>query len=90
MLTRSFFARPLRREVHDARERGVEVLVIRPWIDELKQLGTNAMRHFDRGAVANAAREGTLRLLEQQADHPALVAARSDDTARPEPESDTA
>jgi NTE family protein len=90
MLTRSFFARPLRREVHDAREKGVEVLVIRPWINELKDLGTNAMRHFDRGAVSNAAREGTLRLLEQQADHPALAAARTDNTARPEPESDTA
>lgn len=88
MLTRSFFARPLRREVHDARAKGVEVLVVRPWLDELKELGTNAMRHFDRGSVANAAREGTLRLLDEQSDHPALLAARTGTSK--EPESDTA
>ena len=89
MFTRSLFARPLRREVNDARDKGVDVLVIRPWIDELKELGTNAMRHFDRGAVTDAAREGTLKLLEQQADHPALKAARAR-TPAAERTSDTA
>ena len=86
MLTRSFFARPLKREVNDACAKGVEVLVIRPWLEELKELGSNAMRHFDRGTVANAAREGTLRLLDQQSDHPALQAALS--SSAPEAGSD--
>jgi NTE family protein len=75
MLMRSLFARSLRREVVDARRRGVEVLVIRPWIDELVAQGTNSMRHFDRAAVVDAARAGALRLLEQSSDHAVLTAA---------------
>lgn len=75
MLMRSLFARTLRREVRQARARGVDVLVIRPWASELAQLGTNSMRHFDRAAIVGASREGVLRLLEQQAGHPALRAA---------------
>ena len=75
MLVRSLFARSLRREVTEARRRGVEVLVIRPWITELVAQGTNSMRHFDRAAVVDGAREGTLRLLEQNSDHAALAAA---------------
>jgi NTE family protein len=76
MITRSLFARSLRREVMQARERGVHVLVLRPWIDDLKELGTNAMRHFDRGAVADVARHSVARQLERHDDHPALAAFR--------------
>ena len=74
MVLRSLFARALRREVVAARERGVDVLVVRPWLTELKAHGTNSMRHFDRGPLVDAAREGTMRLLEANADHPALKA----------------
>ncbi len=75
MLVRSMFARTLRREVLAARAAGVDVFVIRPWLTELKAHGTNSMRHFDRAGLAESAREGTLRLLEANADHPALAAA---------------
>lgn len=75
MLVRSLFARSLRREVTDARRRGVDVLVVRPWITELIAQGTNSMRHFDRAAVTDAARDGTLRLLEDHGDHPVVTAA---------------
>ena len=74
IVLRSLFARALRREVTFARENGVQVLVVRPWLTELKAHGTNSMRHFDRGPLVDAAREGTLRLLEDNADHPALEA----------------
>jgi NTE family protein len=77
MIVRSLFARSLRREVMDARRKGVEVLVVRPWINELVAQGTNSMRHFDRGAVVDAAREGALRLLDQHSDHAVLEAARA-------------
>ncbi len=70
MLVRSMFARSLRREVLSARERGCQVLVVRPWMSNLKMHGTNSMRQFDRGALADSAREGTLKLLEENADHP--------------------
>jgi NTE family protein len=76
MLMRSLFARTLRREVLDARRRDVEVLVIRPWATDLAELGTNSMRNdFDRGAIVELSRRSTLRLLEQESDHPALGAA---------------
>lgn len=75
MLVRSLFARTLRREVNAARAAGVDVFVIRPWLTDLRAHGTNSMRHFDRAALARSAREGTLRLLEENADHPALTAA---------------
>lgn len=74
VLMRSFFARSLRKEVNAARARGVDVFVIRPWLTELKEHGTNSMRHFDRAAFAESTRQGTLRLLEENADHPALKA----------------
>ncbi|HEX2058078.1 MAG TPA: patatin-like phospholipase family protein [Actinomycetota bacterium] len=77
MLVRSLFARTLRREVLAARAAGVEVLVVRPWLNDLRAHGTNSMRYFDRAALASSAREGTLRLLEAHADHPALAAAMS-------------
>jgi NTE family protein len=72
MFVRQLFARALKREVAAARARGIDVLVIRPWLTELANHGSNSMRHFDREMVVGAAREGTLRLLEQHADHPAL------------------
>jgi NTE family protein len=75
VLTRSFFAKSLAREVRAARAEGVDVLVIRPCIKELKELGTNAMRHFDRRKVVEATRAAVLDLLESEADHPAVVAA---------------
>lgn len=75
ILVRNLFARQLAREVRAARERGVEVLVIRPWTSELGSHGSNSMRHFDRAAVIESARVGTLRLLEEHSDHPALLAA---------------
>jgi NTE family protein len=75
ILVRNLFARQLAKEVRAARERGVEVFVIRPWTSELRSHGSNSMRHFDRAGVIESAREGTLRLLEEHADHPAVVAA---------------
>ncbi|MFN2388580.1 MAG: patatin-like phospholipase family protein [Actinomycetota bacterium] len=79
MLMRQLFARSLAREVRAARARGVEVLVIRPWLTELRAQGTNSMRHYDRVAVTDAARDGTLRFLDAHEDHPvtAAFAARS-------------
>lgn len=75
MLVRSLFARSLRREVGVARAAGVDVLVIRPWLNDLRAHGTNSMRYFDRASLAQSAREGTLRFLEANPDHPALTAA---------------
>lgn len=72
MLTRSLFARTLRDEVRAARDRGVEVLVLRPSLDELKVLGTNAMRNFDRGAMVDRSRRGVKRLLETKRGHSVL------------------
>lgn len=72
MLVRAMFARSLRREVLSARERGCEVLVVRPWVSNLHLHGTNSMRQFDRVALVDNAREGTTKLLEDKADHPVL------------------
>lgn len=76
LLARSPFARTLRREVRAARAAGVEVLVLRPWLDELRALGTNSMRYYDRRAVVDAAREGAGRMLADAPDHPALAPLR--------------
>lgn len=73
MALRSWFARSLKREIRDARAKGVHVIVIRPWITELRSHGTNSMRHHDRRAVVEAAREGTLRLLDENSGHEALT-----------------
>ena len=72
MLVRAMFARSLRREVLSARERGCDVLVIRPWVSNLHLHGTNSMREFDRAALVDNAREGTAKLLEQNTDHPVV------------------
>jgi NTE family protein len=82
LLVRNLFARQLAKEVRAARERGIEVLVIRPWSSELGKHGSNSMRHFDRAGVIESAREGTLRLLEENKDHPAVVAATRKATRR--------
>ena len=82
LLVRNFFGRQLAKEVRAARERGIEVLVIRPWTSELQQHGSNSMRHFDRAAVIGSAREGTLRLLDENSTHPAVVAAMAKRTRR--------
>lgn len=72
MLTRTLFARTLRDEVRAARKEGADVLVIRPSLEELKELGTNAMRHFDREAMVERARSGVLRFIESNKDHALL------------------
>ena len=77
MLMRSLFARSLRREVVDARRRGVSVLVIRPWASDLAELGTNSMRDFDRSAIVALSRRSAMRVLEGESDHPALDAFRT-------------
>jgi NTE family protein len=76
MLMRALFARTLKREVIEARGRGVAVLVIRPWASDLAELGTNSMRNFDRAAIVELSRRSATRVLEDQADHPALAAFR--------------
>lgn len=73
MLIRSLFARALKREVTRARELGIDVFVIRPWLTELKSHGTNSMRHHDRAAVVESARIGTIRLIEEHLDHPVIA-----------------
>lgn len=72
IFVRTLFARALRREVNAARAKGIDVFVIRPWSTELRAHGTNSMRHHDRVAVTEGAREGATRLLEENAGHPAL------------------
>ncbi len=74
MMMRSLFARTLRREVTAARDKGVEVFVVRPWLTELADHGTNSMRHFDRAKFADSSRDGTLRLLEENSDNDVLKA----------------
>lgn len=80
VLMRSLFARALRREVNAARAEGIDVFVIRPWLTELKEHGTNSMRHFDRARFAESTRQGTLRLLEENSENEVLQAfvARND------------
>ncbi|HEX2239732.1 MAG TPA: patatin-like phospholipase family protein [Actinomycetota bacterium] len=74
MFARGLFARTLAREVRDARNRGVEVTVFRPWLKELRAQGANTMRRFDRAAVTDAACEGALQVLEENADDPVIQA----------------
>lgn len=82
VVLRALFARALRREVTEARRRGIDVFVIRPWLTELSSHGTNSMRYFDRASFVDASREGTLRLLDEHADHPALTAFASERKVR--------
>jgi NTE family protein len=74
VLVRMPFARILRREVLAARRVGVDVLVVRPWISDLAAHGTNSMRPHDRASLAEGARAGTHRLLDEIEDHPVLGA----------------
>lgn len=73
-LVRTPFARGLRKEVSDARSRGIDVLAIRPTLKELKQHGTNSMRHADRAAITDAAVESTNRMLDANPSHPVIEA----------------
>ncbi|HEU4488075.1 MAG TPA: patatin-like phospholipase family protein [Actinomycetota bacterium] len=66
VLARSLNARTINREIIAARAQGVEVLVLRPWLDELVVHGYNAMAHHDRAAVVEAARRNTMTVLEAQ------------------------
>lgn len=75
-LVRVPFARILRREVLAAQGRGIDVLVIRPWMSDLASHGTNSMRPHDRGELADGARDGTHRLLDERGEHPVLSAYR--------------
>lgn len=74
MLVRVPFARILRREVTAAREHHIDVLVIRPWTSELAIHGANSMRAHDRAALAEGARAGTHRFLDDIEEHPVLSA----------------
>jgi NTE family protein len=76
VLVRAPFARILRREVVAARAKGIDVLVVRPWLSDLAVHGTNSMREHDRVALAEGARVGTLRLLDDSVDHPVMRAFR--------------
>ena len=58
------FARTLRKEVLRARERGIDVAVIRPWVSDLEVLGSNSMRHHDRSEIAELSRRGVHRTLD--------------------------
>jgi NTE family protein len=76
-LVRTPFARSLRREAVQARSRGRDVLVIRPSLEELRQHGTNSMRHADRAAITDAAVRSTRRILESERSHPVIEAFKS-------------
>ena len=84
MFVRSMFAKALKKEVGYARSRGIPVMVIRPWLTDLKQHGMNSMRHFDRASLVDSTREGTLRFLEGSREDPALVAFMKSKTSSEE------
>ena len=64
VLVRSQFARSLKKEVAEARTRGIDVLVVSPLLAELAVHGANSMRPYDRAVVIESARRNTLRMLE--------------------------
>jgi NTE family protein len=68
------FARTLKREVRRARERGIDVAVIRPWVSDLEVLGSNSMRHHDRSEIAELSRRGVHRTLDDLGYHPVVAA----------------
>ncbi|MDQ3783801.1 MAG: patatin-like phospholipase family protein [Actinomycetota bacterium] len=76
LAVRSIFARSLRRSLGQARDRSVSALVIRPGLTEVRRHGSNAMRRHDEAGIAEAAREGTVRLIEDNTDHPAVRSIR--------------
>jgi NTE family protein len=77
VVVRTPFARILRREVLAARARGIDVFVVRPWLSELGLHGTNSMREHDGSALAEEGRIGTLRLLDDNSDHPVVRAFKT-------------
>ncbi len=80
MLARTLFARALRREVLDARSRGIDVFVLRPGTTELRNHGTNAMRNFDRVVFTEETRKNTLEVLKASSDNAVLKALTGDKT----------
>ncbi len=73
-LIRNWFSKSLKQEVIAARAKGIHVLVVRPWMGDLRDHGANSMRFFDRAALAESSRIGTKRLLDLQDDHPVIKA----------------
>jgi len=67
------FALTLRKEVRRARERGIDVAVVRPWVSDLEVLGSNSMRHHDRSEIAELSRRGVHRTLDDLGYDPALA-----------------
>lgn len=68
MIVRTPFTRSLRREVISARAGGAHVLVLRPYLSDIRGWGTNFMRIRDRAEVAEAARKSAHRTLDDQGD----------------------
>ncbi|MBA2724520.1 MAG: patatin-like phospholipase family protein [Actinobacteria bacterium] len=64
MLSRYPFVRRLRKEVHYARNKGIETRVLRPHVADLLHIGRDLMRPFDRAHMADLARAGVTRTLE--------------------------
>ncbi|HVM11754.1 MAG TPA: patatin-like phospholipase family protein, partial [Actinomycetota bacterium] len=73
-LVRRVPARMLVNEMADARERGAEVLLIRPSAGELRIHGSNLMRRAGWERVARAAYESTCDLLQTERFQPLLAA----------------
>ena len=80
MIVRRPFARSLSREVRAARADGIAVLVIRPYLSDLHEWGTNFMRIHDRAAVAEAARRSAHRMLDERGRHTVIDALASRST----------
>lgn len=80
MLTRAVFERLLDRALAEAKAHGVEVLVVKPSLTELKPLGASSMRAHDYGGVADAAFESTLRFMAKHDGHLAVAGLRRPDS----------
>jgi NTE family protein len=77
IILRTAFTRSLRREVLAARAAGADVLVLRPYLSDVRAWGTNFMKVRDRMVVAEVSRKGVHRMLDERADHPVLGAFTS-------------
>lgn len=73
-LARSPFHRSLRREVSEARSRGIEVLTVMPTLQELRRHGTNAMRRTDGAAICEEAARSTRALVLRHHGDPVVAA----------------